>query len=142
MPDKQLYADEMLRVLRPGGILAVADWNERDSSLREKNNLEKWIMHHLLTQWAHPKFASIKGFQCNLLNSRFCGSAVDAEDWTRFTLPSWMDSIWEGFRRPGAVLSLGPTAFFKGLREVPTILLMRWAFAQGLMEFGVFRARG
>ena len=25
--DKQRYADEMLRVLRPGGVLAVADWN-------------------------------------------------------------------------------------------------------------------
>ena len=27
--DKQLYADEMFRVLRPGGVLAVADWNRR-----------------------------------------------------------------------------------------------------------------
>ena len=29
MPDKQRYADELLRVLAPGGLLAVADWNRR-----------------------------------------------------------------------------------------------------------------
>ena len=28
MPDKQRYADELLRVLKPGGTLAVADWND------------------------------------------------------------------------------------------------------------------
>jgi MPBQ/MSBQ methyltransferase len=27
----------------------------------------------------------------------------------------------------------------QGLRETPTILLMHWAFATGLMQFGVFR---
>jgi MPBQ/MSBQ methyltransferase len=32
MPDKQRYADELLRVLKPGGLLAVADWNRRDPS--------------------------------------------------------------------------------------------------------------
>jgi MPBQ/MSBQ methyltransferase len=28
----------------------------------------------------------------------------------------------------------------QGLRETPTILLMHWAFATGLMQFGVFRS--
>ena len=32
MPDKQRFADELLRVMRPGGCLAVADWNRRDPS--------------------------------------------------------------------------------------------------------------
>ena len=27
----------------------------------------------------------------------------------------------------------------QGLRETPTLLLMHWAFATGLMQFGVFR---
>ena len=30
MPDKARYGAEMLRVLKPGGILVVADWNQRD----------------------------------------------------------------------------------------------------------------
>jgi len=28
--DKQRYADEMLRIIRPGGVLGVADWNRRN----------------------------------------------------------------------------------------------------------------
>ena len=34
MPDKQRYADELLRVLKPGGLLAVADWNRRDPEVK------------------------------------------------------------------------------------------------------------
>jgi len=155
MPDKQRYADELLRVLKPGGLLAVADWNRRDAAIQPLNRLERWVMHQLLVQWAHPEFASIPGFRRNLQQSRFgqAGShqpgegqaqaplLVETADWSRETLPSWFDSILEGVRRPGAVLGLGPKAVLMGLRETPTILLMHWGFATGMMQFGVFRAR-
>ncbi len=139
--DKQRFADELLRVLRPGGYLALADWNRRDNLDGEMSLLEKWVMRQLLVQWAHPEFASIYGFRNNLINSPFCDGAVQSDDWTLVTISSWNDSILEGIRRPFAVLGLGLGAFFKGLREIPTILLMRWAFAKGLMQFGVFRIR-
>ena len=98
-------------------------------------------MRQLLNQWAHPEFASIKGFQTNLDVSTHHLSAVETADWTESTLPSWIDSIAEGIRRPGAVLGLGPSAVLQGLRETPTLLLMHWAFASGLMQFGVFRLK-
>ena len=152
MPDKQRYADELLRVLRPGGLLAVADWNRRDAAVKPLNRLERWVMHQLLVQWAHPEFASIPGFRRNLEQSRWgvanqagaratTALQVDTADWSRATLPSWIDSILEGIRRPGAVLGLGPKAVLMGLRETPTLLLMHWGFATGMMQFGVFRAR-
>jgi hypothetical protein len=37
------------------------------------------------------------------------------------------------------MLALGPGALLQGLREIPTLLLMDWAFRTGLMQFGVFR---
>jgi MPBQ/MSBQ methyltransferase len=149
MPDKQRYADELLRVLRPGGLLAVADWNRRDAAVKPLNWLERRVMHQLLVQWAHPEFASIPGFRRNLeqspeglaTNGAISPLQVETADWSRETLPSWIESILEGGRRPLAVLGLGPRALLLGLRETPTLLLMHWGFASGMMQFGVFRAR-
>ncbi len=142
MPDKQKYADEMLRVLRPGGVLAVADWNKRNLDNQPFNLFERLIMSQLLNQWSHPEFASISGFRNNLLSSKYCGSDVDTDDWTLFTLPSWLESIYEGFRRPQVVIGLGPRSLIHGLREIPTILLMHFAFSRKMMQFGIFKMRG
>ena len=142
MADKQRYADELLRVLRPGGRLVVADWNRRDSADGTMNALERRVMRQLLDQWAHPEFASIAGLSHHLEASPWAdGMRVETSDWTAATVPSWRDSILEGLRRPGAVLALGPKAVLQGLRETPTLLLMDWAFRSGLMRFGVFRGR-
>jgi MPBQ/MSBQ methyltransferase len=37
MPDKAKYAQEMMRVLKPGGTLVVADWNQRDDRQKPLN---------------------------------------------------------------------------------------------------------
>ena len=142
MPDKQRYADELLRMIRPGGMLAIADWNRRDPLDGPLNRQERWVMHQLLTQWAHPEFASIRGLQHNLETSVYSKGPIAVANWNQQTLPSWNDSILEGLRRPSAVLRLGPSAIVQGLRETPTLLLMRWAFARGMMQFGVFRLNG
>ena len=142
MPDKQRYCDEMLRVLRPGGLFAIADWNRRDPSQGAMDGLERWVMRQLLEQWAHPEFASIPSLRHHLESSPWAeGLQVQTADWSQQTQPSWVDSIAEGLRRPGAVLGLGPRAVVQGLRETPTLLLMDWAFRRGLMRFGVFRGR-
>ncbi|HRD41937.1 MAG TPA: methyltransferase domain-containing protein [Prochlorococcaceae cyanobacterium AMR_MDS_5431] len=141
MPDKQLYADEIQRILQPNGLLIVADWNSRDQRFQQLNKIERWVMRQLLDQWAHPEFASISGFRDNLQKSKYNKGLVDTDDWTMYTLPSWFDSITEGLRRPFAILTLGPVAITQGLREIPTLLMMHWAFSRRMMQFGVFRAR-
>ena len=142
MNDKIKFADEMLRTLRPGGYLALADWNSRDLIAKPPNLLEKLVLKQLLEQWVHPNFISINEFDNILKTNKNSAGRVISENWNFYTNPSWHDSIIEGIRRPFAILSLGPLALVKSIREIPTILLMNWAFRKGLMEFGVYKCRG
>jgi MPBQ/MSBQ methyltransferase len=142
MNNKTKFADQMLRTLRPDGYLALADWNSRDLQNQPPSMLEKMILKQLLEQWVHPKFMSIKDFRTILINNKNSSGQVISSNWNSFTNPSWFDSIFEGMRRPNAILSLGPGAIIKSIREIPTILLMDWAFKKGLMEFGVYKCRG
>lgn len=140
MPDKAIFAKELLRVLKPGGMLVVADWNQRDDRQNPLNFWERPVMQQLLDQWSHPAFASIEGFSELLAATGLVSGSVTTADWTEPTLPSWLDSIWQGVVRPSGLVRFGLSGFIKSLREVPTILLMRVAFGTGLCRFGMFRA--
>jgi MPBQ/MSBQ methyltransferase len=140
MPDKAVFARELLRVLKPGGVLVVADWNQRDDRRKPLNVWEKPVMRQLLDQWSHPEFASIEGFSEQLMATGLVEGTVDTADWSKQTLPSWLDSIWQGIIRPAGLVKFGPAGFVKSIREVPTLLLMRLAFGTGLCRFGMFRA--
>ena len=142
MNDKTKFADEMLRTLRPGGYLALAEWNSRDLRSYPPSFFEKLVLNQLLEQWVHPNFISINEFSNILRVNKNSAGRVFSENWNTYTNPSWYDSILEGIRRPFAILSLGPSAIIKSIREIPTILLMNWAFRKGLMEFGVYKCRG
>ncbi|BBA78866.1 cyclopropane-fatty-acyl-phospholipid synthase [cyanobacterium endosymbiont of Rhopalodia gibberula] len=140
MVDKAKYAQEMMRVLKPGGLLIVADWNQRDDRQKSFNFWERLVMRQLLDQWSHPAFSSIEEFSELLAETRLVEGQVTTADWTRETLPSWFDSIWQGVVRPEGLFRFGLSGFIKSLREVPTLLLMRLAFGRGLCRFGMFRA--
>ena len=140
MPDKAIFARELMRVLKPGGVLVVADWNQRDDRQNPLNFWEKPVMQQLLDQWSHPAFSSIEGFSELLAATGFVEGEVVTADWTEPTLPSWLDSIWQGIVKPEGWVRFGLSGFIKSLREVPTLLLMRLAFGTGLCRFGMFRA--
>ncbi|MDJ0581324.1 methyltransferase domain-containing protein [Crocosphaera sp.] len=140
MPDKAKYASEMMRVLKPGGILVVADWNQRDDRQKPLNFWEKPVMRQLLDQWSHPSFSSIEGFSEQIEATGLVEGKVITADWTKETLPSWLESIWQGIVRPQGFIQFGFSGFIKSLREVPTMLLMRLGFGAGLCRFGMFRA--
>ena len=140
MPDKAVFARELMRVLKPGGVLVVADWNQRDDRQKPLNFWEKPVMRQLLDQWSHPAFSSIEDFSELLVATELVEGEVITADWTQETLPSWFDSIWQGIARPSGFLRFGLSGFIKSVREVPTLLLMRLAFGAGLCRFGMFRA--
>jgi MPBQ/MSBQ methyltransferase len=129
-----------MRVLKPGGVLVVADWNQRDDRQIPLNFWEKPVMQQLLDQWSHPAFSSIEGFSELLSATGLVQGEAIAADWTQPTLPSWLDSIWQGVIRPQGLVRFGLPGFIKSVREVPTLLLMRVAFGTGLCRFGMFRA--
>lgn len=97
-------------------------------------------MRQLLDQWSHPAFSSIEGFAELLQATGLVEGEVVTADWTDATLPSWLDTIWQGIVRPQGWMKYGISGFIKSVREVPTILLMRLAFGAGLCRFGMFRA--
>ncbi|MEM6597043.1 MAG: methyltransferase domain-containing protein [Cyanobacteria bacterium P01_D01_bin.36] len=140
MPDKGVFAQELLRVLKPGGLLVVGDWNQRDDRRKPLNWWEKPVMTQLLDQWSHPKFSSIEGFSELLEKTGLVSGQVSTADWSKETLPSWLDSIWQGIIRPKGLVKFGVSGFIKSAREVPTLLLMRLAFGNGLCRFGMFQA--
>ncbi|MDZ8088555.1 MAG: methyltransferase domain-containing protein [Nostoc sp. DedQUE12b] len=140
MPDKAIFARELIRVLKPGGVMVLADWNQRDDRQKPLNFWEKRVMRQLLDQWSHPAFSSIEGFSELLAATGLVEGEVITTDWTEQTLPSWLDSIWQGVTRPEGLVRFGLSGFIKSLREVPTLLLMRLAFSAGLCRFGMFRA--
>ncbi|HIK04720.1 MAG TPA: methyltransferase domain-containing protein [Trichormus sp. M33_DOE_039] len=140
MPDKAVFAKELMRVLKPGGVMVLADWNQRDDRQKPLNFWEKPVMQQLLDQWSHPAFASIEGFSELLVATGLVSGDVITADWTQQTLPSWLDSIWQGVIRPEGLVRFGLSGLIKSLREVPTLLLMRLAFGTGLCRFGMFRA--
>ncbi|MGA2763705.1 MAG: methyltransferase domain-containing protein [Spirochaetia bacterium] len=140
IPDKAAFAKELLRVLRPDGVLVVADWNQRDDRRVPLSFWERSVMRQLLDQWSHPAFSSIEGFSELLEATGLVKGGVVTADWTEQTIPSWLDSIWQGVRRPRGLLRFGLKGFVKSMREVPTFLLMRLAFGTGLCRFGMFRA--
>ncbi|MGF1673228.1 MAG: methyltransferase domain-containing protein, partial [Rivularia sp. (in: cyanobacteria)] len=141
MPDKAVFAKELMRVLKPGGILVVADWNQRDDRQKPLNFWEKPVMRQLLDQWSHPAFSSIEGFSELLEATGFVEGQVITADWTQETLPSWFDTIWQGIVKPQGWMRFGVSGFIKSVREVPTLLLMRLAFGTGLCRFGMFRVQ-
>ncbi|MBD1849203.1 methyltransferase domain-containing protein [Leptolyngbya sp. FACHB-711] len=140
MPDKAIFAKELMRVVKPGGIMVMADWNQRDDRQKPLNFWERPVMRQLLDQWSHPAFSSIEGFAELLQATRLVEGEVVTANWTEPTLPSWLDSIWQGIARPAGLVRFGPSGLIKSLREVPTLLLMRLAFGTGLCRFGMFRA--
>ena len=85
-------------------------------------------------------YESIEGFTELLEITGLVKGKVITDDWTEQTLPSWLESIWQGIKRPSGLWHFGIIGFIKSLREVPTLLLMRIAFGTGLCKFGMFYA--
>ncbi|GAX75873.1 hypothetical protein CEUSTIGMA_g3316.t1 [Chlamydomonas eustigma] len=140
MPDKKKYVDEMVRVLKPGGVLVIACWCQREETPEKPlTEQEKKELKFLYDEWAHPYFISIEEFE-RLTKGTGVMEAVATADWTPETIPSWHHSIVDGATHPWLVMSK-PHIWYKTARDVWCILRMHDAFDKGLMQYGMITGR-
>lgn len=139
MPDKKLYIEEMSRVLKPGGVFVMATWCQRDNSTEAFSKSELKKLDYLEAEWTHPHFISIKTYADHLKDTGVM-TQIHTEDWADTTIASWRHSIWVGVFDPWPVVRR-PLVWYKTLRD--GICLDRWhrSFDEGLMGYGMFRAR-
>eukprot|EP00928_Gymnodinium_smaydae_P089495 TRINITY_DN73453_c0_g1_i1.p1 TRINITY_DN73453_c0_g1~~TRINITY_DN73453_c0_g1_i1.p1 ORF type:complete len:331 (-),score=41.67 TRINITY_DN73453_c0_g1_i1:123-1115(-) len=135
--DKSKMVNEMLRVLKPGGLLILGCWNVRDTRNQPLSADEAELVRFLREEWSHPNFWSIEQYKDAFAAHPQVQTTYD-DDWTVVTYPSWGESIMEGFRRPWGAIRVGPSGWYKIARETLGILRMRTAFGTGLMKYGVF----
>lgn len=139
MPDKDHFVREMVRVLKPGGMLVIAAWNVRDTRSTPLSKAEADHVRLLVDEWAHAKFTSIPDyveiFERNHLME------VTVADWTAVTQPSWRHAVWEGLRNIYRMLNIGMAARWRLMRDGYTILRYDSAFRSGLCQYGMLRGQ-
>jgi MPBQ/MSBQ methyltransferase len=139
MPDKQHFIRDLVRVLKPGGMLVIAAWNVRDTRNKPLSKDEAAHIRLLVEEWCHAEFTSIPDyldiFKANgLLN-------VAAENWALHTQPSWRESVLAPFRDPRGLISFDPKIAWTRVRDAYTVLRYDEAFRTGLCEYGLIRGQ-
>jgi tocopherol O-methyltransferase len=132
--DKPGFFERCARALAPGGILAVCAWLRRDGPLREdEQNLVNAIAEAMFS-------ASLDSLSAYQRWMRDAGLTVAvAEDITRHVEPTWSHCSRIG-DNPAVRFFLRFTGGHTR-RFVRSFPLMKQAYAQGAMAFGLFVAR-
>lgn len=139
MPDKQRFIQDLVRVLKPGGMLVIAAWNVRDTRDRPLSKDEAAHIRLLVDEWCHAEFTSIPDyldiFKANdLIN-------VSAENWASHTQPSWRESVFAPFRDLRGLIDFDPRKAWTRVRDAYTVLRYDEAFRTGLCEYGLIRGQ-
>lgn len=139
IPDKNIMINEFLRILKPNGLLILGCWNIRDHDTNELNENEKKLVKSLISEWSHPNFWSINKYK-SIFSEHDDVAVVISDNWTKYTLPSWYESIYEMIRRPKMLIwcLLHPSSWNDRFGDLMGLINMEQAFRNGLMEYGVF----
>jgi tocopherol O-methyltransferase len=132
--DKPHFFDRCARALKPGGVLAVCAWLRRDGPLREE---EQKLVSTIAEAMLSASLDSLSDYRSWMRDAGL--TVTTAEDITRHVERTWSHCSRIG-DNPVVRFFLrftgGPTQRF--VRSFP---LMKQAYAQGAMAFGLFVAK-
>lgn len=138
MPNKELYIQEMMRVLKPGGKFVMATWCQRDDREVPFDEKDKRDLRFLYEEWTHPYFISIDKYR-EIIDETKLMNPVTTADWNEQTIASWRHSVWVGVYDPRGWI-FKPKVYWKCVKDGYCLERMHRAFKRGLMEYGMFAA--
>jgi tocopherol O-methyltransferase len=137
LPDLAAFFVETLRLLRPGGILAVANWTVRDGELDadESALVGQILRHQVAASFAsvpeHERLAAAAGY-----------TAITTADWTKAVANSW-DPGFASVPKVGGPRAMRELARDRGVDVLGFFYagpLMMKAYDTGVMTYSVLRA--
>lgn len=132
--DKKGFFERCAAVLKPGGVLAVCAWLRRDGPMREG---EQKLVATIAKAMLSASLDSLSDYRTWMRDSGLTVTA--AEDITRHVEPTWAHCTRIAERRSVKFL-----VRFTGdatRRFVTSFPLMKQAYTQGAMAFGLFVAK-
>lgn len=139
MPNKEHFIREMVRVLKPGGVLIIAAWNVRDTQTAPLSDSERNIVQFLLDEWCMTDFISIQEYVD--LYKRNGLVEVLSDDWAVSTQPSWRHAVTVALQDPRGWMRAKPYQLWGLARDAYTILRLGGAFRKGLCQYGLIRGQ-
>jgi len=131
--DKNLFIKNAYRVLKPGGKLMLATWcSDRESYEGKSAKSYK----KLCQAFDLPYMPTMQTYQYYLINNNFTVNNV--YDWSSFVKQSW--DIGLSLANAYSFLKILKLGGWRGLRFRKQVNLMRDAFHQGRVKYGVFLA--
>jgi tocopherol O-methyltransferase len=136
--EREAFFAEALRLLRPGGRLAIATWSVRDGALAED---ERNLVDQILKHQVMPSFSSLEEHEAMARAAGFAD--VASVDWSRAVANSW-DPEFALVKKP----EQGRATMVELARERGADVLgffyagplMKKGFDTGVMTYGAVRA--
>lgn len=136
--DRDAFFAEAMRLLRPGGRLAIATWSQRDGELSEP---EQGLVDQILKHQVMPSFSSLEEHERMARAAGF--TEVASVDWSRAVANSW-DPEFALVKKPehgrATMVELARERGADVLGFFYAGPLMRKGFDTGVMTYGAIRA--
>lgn len=130
--DKQLFLQQVNRVLKPQGKLMLATWCS-DQEFYENNQAKAYLK--ICKHFDLPYMPTLNHYKA-LLNKHF--SIIAELDWSPYVKKSW--SLGMEALKQYSIFQLLKLGGIKGIQFVSKIKLIQQAFDKGRMRYGVFIA--